>query len=376
MSDKTADLAGPGIGNYPDLEKVLPDDYESLLTPRETMQALFAAKSYIEENLCKQLNLMMVQVPLIVDSLSGVNDMLDRDGSRSPVGFHISNDYDQHPIDAQVVQAATKWKRVALAEFDMKPGEGICTDMKAVRKDYFLDHDHSAYVDQWDWERVVVSEERNLAFLTDVVKRIWSVLVGAEKHVQEMFPQLNTPKYPNLPEELTFLHAEEILDMFPDLPRKERETRIVQQYPAIFIYGIGWPLADGYPHEMRAADYDDWTTDTSEFTGKDTHGLNGDILVWNPVTRRRHELTSMGVRVTKEALVKQLEMSGQLDMLELPYHQAIMNDEIPLSIGGGIGQSRTYMMLLKKAHLGEVSVTVWPQVLKDMCAEKGINVLE
>ena len=376
MSDKTADLAGPGIGNYPDLEKVLPDDYEALLTPRETMQALFAAKSYIEENLCRQLNLMMVQVPLIVDSRSGVNDMLDRDGSRSPVGFHISNDHDLHPIDAQVVQAATKWKRVALAEFDMQPGEGICTDMKAVRKDYFLDHDHSAYVDQWDWERVVVPEERNLELLTDVVKRIWSVLVGAEKHVQELFPQLNTPKYPNLPEELTFLHAEEILDMFPDLPRKERETRIVQQYPAIFIYGIGWPLADGYPHEMRAADYDDWTTDTSEFTGKDTHGLNGDILVWNPVTRRRHELTSMGIRVTKESLVKQLEMSGQLDMLELPYHQAIMNDEIPLSIGGGIGQSRTYMMLLKKAHLGEVSVTVWPKILKDMCAEKGIHVLE
>ena len=376
MSDKTADLAGPGIGNYPDLEKVLPDDYEALLTPRETMQALFAAKSYIEENLCRQLNLMMVQVPLIVDSRSGVNDMLDRDGSRSPVGFHISNDHDLHPIDAQVVQAATKWKRVALAEFDMQPGEGICTDMKAVRKDYFLDHDHSAYVDQWDWERVVVPEERNLELLTDVVKRIWSVLVGAEKHVQEMFPQLNTPKYPNLPEELTFLHAEEILDMFPDLPRKERETRIVQQYPAIFIYGIGWPLADGYPHEMRAADYDDWTTDTSEFTGTDTHGLNGDILVWNPVTRRRHELTSMGIRVTKESLVKQLEMSGQLDMLELPYHQAIMNDEIPLSIGGGIGQSRTYMMLLKKAHLGEVSVTVWPKILKDMCAEKGIHVLE
>jgi aspartate--ammonia ligase len=191
-----------------------------------------------------------------------------------------------------------------------------------------------------------------------------------------MYPQLNTPKYPNLPEELTFLHAEEILDLYPDLPRKERETRIVQEYPAIFIYGIGWPLADGYPHEMRAADYDDWTTDTSESTGKDTHGLNGDILVWNPVTRRRHELTSMGIRVTKETLVKQLEMSGQLDMLELPYHQAIMNDEIPLSIGGGIGQSRTYMMLLKKAHLGEVSVTVWPQVLKDMCAEKGIHVLE
>jgi aspartate--ammonia ligase len=376
MTDKTADLAGPGIGNYADLEKILPDEYEPILAPRETMQALFAAKSYIEENLCKELNLMMVQVPLIVDSLSGVNDMLDRDGSRSPVGFHISNDREKNPIDAQVVQAATKWKRMALAQFGMEVGEGICTDMKAVRKDYFLDHDHSAYVDQWDWERVISAEQRNLRFLTDIVRRIWSVLVGAEKHVQEMFPQLDTAEYPNLPEELTFLHAEEILDMFPDLPRKQRETRILQQYPAVFIYGIGWPLADGYPHEMRAADYDDWITETTSASGETMHGLNGDILVWNPVTRRRHELTSMGVRVTKETLVTQLAMSGQLDFLELPYHQAILNDEIPLSIGGGIGQSRTYMYLLRKAHLGEVSVTVWPQVLKDLCAERNIFVLE
>ena len=376
MTDKTADLAGPGIGNYADLEKILPDEYEPILAPRETMQALFAAKSYIEENLCKELNLMMVQVPLIVDSLSGVNDMLDRDGSRSPVGFHISNDREKNPIDAQVVQAATKWKRMALAQFGMEVGEGICTDMKADRKDYFLDHDHSAYVDQWDWERVISAEQRNLRFLTDIVRRIWSVLVGAEKHVQEMFPQLDTAEYPNLPEELTFLHAEEILDMFPDLPRKQRETRILQQYPAVFIYGIGWPLADGYPHEMRAADYDDWITETTSASGETMHGLNGDILVWNPVTRRRHELTSMGVRVTKETLVTQLAMSGQLDFLELPYHQAIMNDQIPLSIGGGIGQSRTYMMLLKKAHLGEVSVTVWPKVLKDMCAKKNIHVLD
>jgi aspartate--ammonia ligase len=376
MTDKTADLAGPGIGDYADLEKILPDDYEPILTPRETMQALFAAKAYIEENLCKELNLMMVQVPLIVDSLSGVNDMLDRDGSRSPVGFHISNDRGKNPIDAQVVQAATKWKRMALAQFGMEVGEGICTDMKAVRKDYFLDHDHSAYVDQWDWERVISPDQRNLQFLTDVVTKIWRVLVGAEKHVLERFPQLDTPEYPNLAEELTFLHAEEILDMFPDLPRKQRETRILQEYPAVFIYGIGWPLADGYPHEMRAADYDDWVTETTSASGAPMHGLNGDILVWNPVTRRRHELTSMGVRVTKETLVTQLEMSGQLDFLELPYHQAIMNDEIPLSIGGGIGQSRTYMMLLKKAHLGEVSVTVWPRILKDMGAARNIHVLE
>jgi aspartate--ammonia ligase len=376
MNDKKADLAGPGIGNYEELEKILPDDYEPLLNHRETMEALFAAKAYIEENLCKELNLFMVQVPLIVDVKSGVNDMLDRDGSRTPIQFHITNDHDKNPIDAQVVQAATKWKRPALKQFDCQPGEGICTDMKAVRKDYFLDHDHSAYVDQWDWERVMTENERNLDFLTGIVQRIWKVIKGAEVFLHENFPKLKTDKYPDLPEELTFLHAEEILEMYPDLPRKARESEIIQKYPAIFIYGIGWPLADGYPHEMRAADYDDWVTETISKDGKPMHGLNGDILVWNPVTRRRHELTSMGVRVTKETLKQQLEMSDQLDFLDLPYHQGILNDEIPLSIGGGIGQSRTYMLLLRKAHLGEVSVTVWPDILKEMGAKKNIHVLE
>jgi aspartate--ammonia ligase len=376
ISDKEADLAGPGIGNYRDLEKVLPLDYEPLLDPRQTQEALFEVKRYIEDNLCRELNLMMVTVPLIVDVQSGVNDMLDRDGSRTPIQFHIFNDRGENPIDAQVVQAATKWKRVALKQFGMAAGEGICTDMRAVRKDYFLDHDHSAYVDQWDWERVITEEERNLDLLTDVVKRIWKVLKGAELHVQELFPQLASDKYPNLPDELTFLHAEDILDRYPDLPRKSRETQILQEYPAIFIYGIGWPLKDGYPHEMRAADYDDWITETRSADGQPMHGLNGDILVWNPVTRRRHELTSMGIRVNPETLKKQLEMSNQLDLLELPYHRAILKEEIPLSIGGGIGQSRTYMLLLRKAHLGEVSVTVWPRVLKEMCASRGIHVLE
>ncbi len=373
---KQADLAGPGIGDYSELEKVLPNDYRSLLTPRETQIALFAAKDYIEEHLCKELNLIRVTVPLIVDVESGVNDMLDRDGSRTPIGFHISNDYNQHPIDAQIVQAATKWKRMALKQFGMEPGEGLLTDMRAVRKDYFLDHDHSVYVDQWDWERVMLPEERNLQFLTMIVRKIWKVLRGAEAHVQSIFPQLKSEKYPDLPEELVFLHAEDILDMYPDLPRKQRETAILQRYPAVFIYGIGWPLKDGYPHEMRAADYDDWVTETRSDDGRPMHGLNGDILVWNPVTRRRHELSSMGIRVTAETLLKQLEMSGQTDFLNLPYHQALMNHEIPLSIGGGIGQARTYMYLLKKAHLGEVSVTVWPKILKTMCREKNINVLE
>jgi aspartate--ammonia ligase len=301
--------------------------------------------------------------------------MLDRDGSRTPVEFPCGLGLEKR-LNAQVVQAATKWKRPALTQFGCQPGQGINTDMKAVRKDYFLDHDHSAYVDQWDWERVITPEDRNLEYLKDTVQRIWKVIVGAGKHAQELFPKLKSSKYPELPEELTFLHAEEILDMYPDLPRKQRETRVIQEYPAIFIVGIGYPLEDGYPHEMRAVDYDDWITPTIVKNGKQLHGLNGDILVWNPVTKRRHELTSMGIRVTKETLRQQCEMGDQLDFLEQPYHQAILNDEIPLSIGGGIGQSRTYMYLLRTAHLGEVSVTLWPQQLKDICAERNIHVLE
>ena len=376
LADKKADLAGPGIGDYAELEKILPRDYSSLLNPKDTQKAIFAAKNYIERNLCQELNLMMVTVPLIVDVDSGVNDYLDRDGSRTPIQFHISNDRDVHPVDAQVVQAATKWKRVALQRFGMQQGEGLCTDMRAIRKDYFLDHDHSAYVDQWDWERAITPDQRNLDFLKLIVNGIWKVLAGAEKHVQELFPQLKDPRYPNLPEQLTFLHAEEILDLYPDLPRKQRETAILQKYPAVFIIGIGWTLADGYPHEMRAADYDDWVTETQSPEGRTMHGLNGDILVWNPVTRRRHELSSMGIRVNAETLRQQLTLTNQLDFLKYPYHQAIVNHQIPLSIGGGIGQSRTLMTLLRKAHLGEVSATVWPKVLKEMCARKNIHVIE
>ncbi len=231
----------------------------------------------------------------------------------------------ERPLRAQVVQAATKWKRMALKTFDCAIGEGICTDMKAIRKDYFLDHDHSAYVDQWDWEQSMSADQRSLDFLTATVQRIWKVIRGAELYAQEMFPQLKDPRYPDLPDELTFIHAEEILEMYPDLPRKERETRLIQDYPAVFIYGIGWPLADGYPHELRAADYDDWVTETQSKDGRPMHGLN---------------------------------------------------DEIPLSIGGGIGQSRVFMLLLRKAHLGEVSVTLWPPELKKICAERNIHVLQ
>ncbi|MGP8078463.1 MAG: aspartate--ammonia ligase [Thermoplasmata archaeon] len=373
--DKRADLAGPGIGNYTDVERVLPSDYRSLLNPKDTQRAIYAAKAYIEEHLCRELNLMMVQVPLIVEAESGVNDMLDRDGSRTPIQFHISNDRNVHPIEAQVVQAATKWKRMALRELGMGPGEGLVTDMRAVRKDYFLDHDHSAYVDQWDWEKAINDSDRGLEYLKVTVRKIWKVITGAERHVLAMFPQLRDARYPRLPEEIRFFHAEEILDMFPDLPRKQRETELLQKHAAVFIIGIGWPLQDGLPHEMRAADYDDWSTEVPSDSGRAMHGLNGDILVWNPVTKRRHELMSGGIRVNADTLRRQLEMAKQLDFLRYPYHQAILNGEIPLSIGGGIGQSRTQMLLLRKAHIGEVSVTVWPKILREISEKKNIHVL-
>ncbi|MEN8125020.1 MAG: aspartate--ammonia ligase [Bacteroidota bacterium] len=375
MYDKKSDLAGPGISTYEEVNKILPDNYQALLPPLKRMEALFLIKEYIEKGLADALNLQMVQVPLIVSKDSGVNDYLDRDGSRTPVEFPAGLGLPKR-IEAQVVQAATKWKRMALAQFDCAVGQGINTDMKAIRKDYFLDHDHSSYVDQWDWEKRISAKDRNLEYLITTVKKIWKVIRGAGMMVKEKFPELNDERYPDFPEELKFFHAEEILEMYPDLPRKQRETKLIQEYPAVFIIGIGSVLKDGYPHEMRAADYDDWITPTIVKNGEQMYGLNGDILVWNPVTKRRHELTSMGIRVTKETMKAQLELSNQLDFLNLPYHQAILNDKIPLSIGGGIGQARTYMYLLRTAHLGEVTVSIWPKELKRICAEKNIHVLE
>ncbi len=340
MYDKKSDLAGPGISTYKEVKKILPDNYQALLPPLKRMEALFMIKEYIEKGLAEALNLQMVQVPLIVSKDSGVNDYLDRDGSRTPVEFPAGLGLPKR-IEAQVVQAATKWKRMALAQFDCAVGQGINTDMKAIRKDYFLDHDHSSYVDQWDWEKRITAEDRNLDYLITTVKKIWKVIRDAGMMAKEKFPELNDRRYPDFPEELKFFHAEEILEMYPDLPRKQRETKLIQKYNAVFIIGIGSVLKDGYPHEMRAADYDDWITPSIVKNGEQMYGLNGDILVWNPVTKRRHELTSMGIRVTKETMKAQLKLSGQLDFLKLPYHQAILNDKIPLSFGGGIGQART-----------------------------------
>ena len=375
MLDKRADLAGPGISTYEAVDQILPQDYESLLDRKTTQRAIYDVKEYIEKGLAKELNLMMVQVPLIVEAASGMNDMLDRDGSRTPIEFDCGLGLDV-PIRASIVQAATKWKRWALKQFDCEVGEGINTDMRAVRKDYFLDHDHSAYVDQWDWERVMTPKQRNLEYLRVEVNKIWRVITGAERRVMDKYPELMDPRFPPLPEKLHFIHAEEILAKYPDLPRKDRETKILEEYGAVFIIGIGWVLDDGYPHEMRAADYDDWVTPTVEKDGKLMHGLNGDILVYNHVTKRRHELTSMGIRVTKETLKEQMKLADREDELSQPYHQMILNDEIPLSIGGGIGQSRVQMLLLRKAHLGEVSTTVWPQQLHDVCEKHNIHVLK
>ena len=375
MDKKTLDLAGPGISTYTEVSKILPDNYETLLPPLKRMEALYMIKDYIEKGLAEALNLQMVQVPLIVRKDSGVNDYLDRDGSRTPVEFPAGLGLPKR-LETQVVQAATKWKRMALAQFDCEVGQGINTDMRAIRKDYFLDHDHSSYVDQWDWEKRISKEDRNLDYLIDTVIKIWKVIRDAGVMARENFPELNDPRYPDFPEELKFIHAEEILEMFPDLPRKQRENKLLEKYPAVFIIGIGSVLKDGYPHEMRAADYDDWITPTIMKNGEQMYGLNGDILVYNPVTKRRHELTSMGIRVTKDTMKAQLELSGQTDFLDLPYHQAILKNEIPLSIGGGIGQARTYMYLLRTAHLGEVTVSIWPDELKKICSEKNIHVLE
>ena len=266
--DKQADLAGPGIGDYAELERLLPDDYRPLLTPNETQRALAAIKRHVEDGLCRELGLIKVEVPLIVDAASGVNDYLDRDGSRTPVRFRIENDHGRNPIDAEVVQAATKWKRMALAQLGMQPGEGLVTDMRAVRKDYFLDHDHSAYVDQWDWERVITPEQRTLPFLTeDRARDLARDPLRRGGLALDLYPQLRDPRYPSLPDEIDFVHAEDLLATYPDLPRKQRETKLLQEHPAVFLYGIGWTLADGYPHELRAADYDDWVTETVSADG-------------------------------------------------------------------------------------------------------------
>lgn len=358
-----------------EMPSILPTGYVPVLDAKQTQKALFDAKRRVEEGLCQQLNLMQVQVPLVVDADSSWNDELDRDGSRTPVRFHIPND-GKHGMDAEIVQAATKWKRMALRQYQIEPGEGILTDMRAIRKDYFLDANHSCYVDQWDWELTIQNEQRTLDFLVSTVMKIWGVVKDTESFLRNKYPLLDSSDIPPLPQELYFIHAEDLLELYPDLPRKQRENAILQEHPATFIIGIGWPLGDGSPHELRASDYDDWSTPTLSKQERPMHGLNGDLLVWNPVLQTRHELSSMGIRVDGEALELQLEKCNQLDWLSKAYHRQVKDGTLPLSIGGGIGQSRLLQVLLQKAHIGEVSVTVWPEHHKEECRQLGIPLLE
>lgn len=383
-------LAGPGIGNYEELETILPTNYKPLLSRKNTQIAVKKCKDFIENGLEDKLGLIRVECPLIVDAKRGVNDMLDRDGSRTPVNFHIKNDNGKNPIDAEVVQAATKWKRLAIKEYELtNNGEGLYTDMRAVRKDYFLDHDHSCYVAQWDWEQTMNESQRNLDFLFGTVNKLWDIIKECEDMILNEFNELhqNIPKEERLPNKLLFLHCEELFDRYKNNPnvqgRKERESAILKENKAVFLCGIGYPLdtPDKLPHELRAADYDDWVTIDKwpldgPYKGKELHGLNGDILTWNHVTQRRHELSSMGIRVTKDTLREQLEMTHQLDHLKLPYHQAILNDLVPLTIGGGIGQSRVFGLLLRKAALGEIEVSAYPEKFIQLCKDKNIHILQ
>ncbi len=362
-------------GSYAHIEKGLPNNYSSILNKKETQIAIGKLKQFIEDSLCEQLNLFRVESPLICDTNSGMTENVVPDGSRIPVYFKIDNNHID-PLDVEVTQASTKWKRWALKQFDCQIGEGILADMRAIRKDEFITNYHNSYVDQWDWEKVITNEDRNLEYLTETVKSIWKVIVNADKYIRNEFPILDDTSFPEIPKEIQFLHSEDLLDRYPDKSADERENEILKEMPAIFIYGIGYPLENGLPHGLRTGDYDDWITQTVSADGRPTRGLNGDILVWNPVTNQKHELSSMAIRVTKEALIQQLDLLGQMNLIEKPYHQMIINDEVPLCIGGGIGESRTYMYLLRKAALGECHPSVWPDTFMRICQKKNIPLLK
>jgi aspartate--ammonia ligase len=290
---------------------------------------------------------------------TGLND--DLNGVERAVNFPIK---DMQDVRAEVVHSLAKWKRVTLADYDIENGYGIYTDMNAIRADEELGNIHSLYVDQWDWERIMTAEERNIDFLKVIVKRIYATLLRTEYLVSESFPQIR----PILPDEIQFIHAEELRRMYPDLSPKEREFKITQQYGAVFIIGIGAKLGDGEKHDGRAPDYDDWTTPGEN----GLPGLNGDILLWNPVLEMPLEISSMGIRVDKEALLRQLELENKTDRLELYFHKRLVEGSLPLSIGGGIGQSRLCMFFLRKAHIGEIQASIWPDDMRNACDEAGI----
>ena len=341
---------------------IKPESYHALLDLKQTELAIKKIKDFFLESLSTELRLRRVTAPLFVLRGLGLND--DLNGVERPVSFPIKCMDD---ATAEVVHSLAKWKRVTLAEYEVKPGFGIVTDMNAIRADEDLDNLHSLYVDQWDWERTMTAEERNLAYLRKIVNKIYSAILRTEFFVCETYPQLR----PYLPEDVFFIHSEELRQMYPDLSPKEREDEICKEHGAVFIIGIGGPLGDGKPHDLRAPDYDDWSTPNED----GFKGLNGDLLIWYPVLNRAIELSSMGIRVDKTALLRQLEMQGKEDRKELYFHHRLLDDKLPLSIGGGIGQSRLCMVLLHKAHIGETQSSIWPDLMRQQCRQAGMPLI-
>jgi aspartate--ammonia ligase len=341
---------------------IYPQNYHPLLNVRQTEVAIRQIKEFFQTNLAFELNLMRVTAPLFVLSGTGIND--DLNGVERPVAFPVKGLSDNR---AEIVQSLAKWKRLQLAEFGMQPGEGLYTDMNAIRPDELLDNLHSIYVDQWDWERVMADGERNIDFLKWVVRKIYDVIRRTERYISHLYPEIQ----PILPDEITFFNSEDLAESYPDLTPKEREKIICKEHGAVFVIGIGADLLDGKPHDGRAPDYDDWSTPTSE----GYRGLNGDIIVYYPELDCAYELSSMGIRVDPAALVRQLEIRGTEERKELYFHHRLLNHDLPQSIGGGIGQSRLCMFYLRKAHIGEIQSSLWPVEMIRECQEHNITLL-
>ncbi|MGM9817551.1 MAG: aspartate--ammonia ligase [Paludibacteraceae bacterium] len=341
---------------------IQPKKYTSLLDLQHTELGIKYLKDFFQQSLSAELRLRRVTAPLFVLQGMGIND--DLSGVERAVTFPVK---DMNDAKAEVVHSLAKWKRVILADYGIKEGYGIYTDMNAIRADENLGNLHSLYVDQWDWERVITADERSLDFLKEIVNRIYSVLLRCEYALSEVFPQIE----PVLPEKLHFVHSEELLQMYPTLSPKERENEITKKYGAVFIIGIGCKLSDGSVHDLRAPDYDDWTT----VAENGLPGLNGDILLWSSVLNCAVEVSSMGIRVDKKALLHQLQLTGETHRAELLFHKRLLNGELPLSIGGGIGQSRVCMFFLRKAHIGEIQASLWPEEMRREVAQYGINLI-
>ena len=342
---------------------MIPEGYRNILGSIEnTEKAIKAVKDMFQDNLSAQLALLRVTAPMVVMSGMGLND--DLNGVESPVSFRVK---DMDGSQAEIVHSLAKWKRIKLSQINVPEGRGIYTDMNALRPEEELDNLHSIYVDQWDWEKVITREQRSLDFLKKTVRRIYEAIKVTENKLYVEFPQIE----PMLPEEIFFVHAEELLQMYPGLNPKEREDAVVKEHKAVFIIGIGGALSDGHSHDGRSADYDDWSTLNED----GYHGLNGDLLLWNPVLECSFEISSMGIRVDGEALRRQLELRGEAWKSELMYHKALLEGELPYTIGGGIGQSRLCMFLLRKAHIGEIQSSVWPESMREICREAGIDLV-